>query len=151
MTTSTLDTSYIFALTPRDVLIFSSSSMGQISFFAVQVATHQLKINQLLKPEFQKILTVRGTGGLTGFHTAVHKVYDELVRKLCNTRLNEFITSHQHSFARQKDNLRAKRKAQHTRCNIVARNTLLQQCCTMYVKKTVTSNTLQHVARCCTE
>ena len=53
-----------------------------------------MKSNQLLKPEFLKLLCGRVESGLTGYDTAVDRIFNELVRKLCNTRLNEFITAH---------------------------------------------------------
>ena len=90
-------------------------------FLLLQVASHQLKSNQLLKPQFVSTLSKRVEGGLTGYELAVDRVYQEMVRKLCNTRLNEFITSHQQSVARKKgsatlsgQNLRDSLLTQHT-------------------------------------
>ena len=69
-----------------------------------------------------EVLCGRVEGGLTGYDVAVDRIFNELVRKLCNTRLNEFITAHQHSVARKKgsattagQNLRDSLFTQHTK------------------------------------
>ena len=66
----------------------------------VEVASQQLKSNQLLKPKFLETLSKQD---VSQYESAIEVVYQELIRKLCNTRLNEFITSHQHSVASRKD------------------------------------------------
>ena len=67
----------------------------------IEVTTQELKSNQLLKPKFKAILLTLVSGGLEGYECAIDNVYQELIRKLCNTRLNEFITTHQLSAARK--------------------------------------------------
>ena len=58
----------------------------------IEASTHELQNNQLLKPKFKGILLNIISGDLKGYERAVD-VYQELIRKLCNTRLNEYYNS----------------------------------------------------------
>ena len=59
-----------------------------------RLATHELQNNQLLNPKFKDILLTLVSGDLKGYEHAVNNIYQELICKLCNTRLNEFIITH---------------------------------------------------------
>ena len=91
----------------RDVDSYVREHANEISFArygskVIEVSTHELKNNQLLKPKFKGILLNLVSGDLKGYEHAVDNVYQELIRKLCNTRLNEFITTHKLNAARKK-------------------------------------------------
>ena len=89
----------------RDVDSCVHEHANEISFArygskVIEVSTHELQNNQLLKPKFKGILLNIVSGDLTGYERAVD-VY-QLIRKLCNTRLNEFITTQKLDAARKK-------------------------------------------------
>lgn len=91
----------------RDVDSCVREHANEISFArygskVIEVSTHELQNNQLLKPKFKGILLNIVSGDLKGYERAVDNVYQELIRKLCNTRLNEFITTHKLNAAREK-------------------------------------------------
>ena len=90
-----------------DVDSYVREHANEISFArygskVIEVATHELQNNRLLKPKFKDILLTIISGDLKGYERAVDNVYQELIRKLCNTRLNEFITTHKLNAARKK-------------------------------------------------
>lgn len=91
----------------RDVDSYVREHANEVSFArygskVIEVATHELQNNQLLKPKFKDILLTLVSGDLKGYDHAVNVIYQELIRKLCNTRLNEFITTHKLNTARSK-------------------------------------------------
>ena len=55
-----------------------------------------------MKPKIKDNLLNIVSGDLKGYECAVDNVYQELIPKLCNTRLNEFITTHKLNAARKK-------------------------------------------------
>ena len=97
----------IFVPFIRDVDSYVREHANEVSFArygskVIEVATHELQNNQLLKPKFKDILLTLISGDLKGYDHAVNVIYQELIRKLCNTRLNEFITTHKLNSARSK-------------------------------------------------
>ena len=82
----------------RDVDSYVREHANEVSFArygskVIEVATHELQNNQLLNPKFEDILLTLVSGDLKGYEHAVNNIYQELIRKLCNTRLNESITT----------------------------------------------------------
>ena len=78
----------------RDVDSYVREHANEVSFAryrskVIDVATHELQNNQLLKPKFKDILLTLLSGDLKRYDHAVNVIYQELIR---NARLNEFIT-----------------------------------------------------------
>jgi hypothetical protein len=65
------------------------------------VSTRVVPLVRISAAKFKGILLTLISGGLEGYECAVDNVYQELIRKLCNTRLNEFITTHKLNAARK--------------------------------------------------
>lgn len=67
----------------------------------VKVVTEQVKHNQVLLEEFQTFIKAKVEGVQVTDH-AIVAVYAEFSRKLCNTRLNEFLDAHRQTLATEK-------------------------------------------------
>ena len=71
----------------------------------VEVATQQVRANQQLEDSFKKLLVSRLESlqeNTEVYNIELTSVYAEISRKLCNTRLREFLSAHQQVAAAKK-------------------------------------------------
>ena len=73
----------------------------------MEVTTHQLRANQTLEDKFKTLLSEKlasSKENVTCFQVELTSVYIELTRKLCNTRIEEFLSSHHQVHAAKQGN-----------------------------------------------
>ena len=83
-----------------------------------------MKTRTELKDIFKALLRDNMTSYSTLSSSAINKVYDELVRKLCNTRIEEFLSIQKQKFASDKG--RASTSAQNLRDTLLTQHSNLQ-------------------------
>ena len=72
----------------------------------MEVTTHQLRANQTLEDKFKTLSEKLASSkeNVTCFQVELTSVYIELTRKLCNTRIEEFLSSHHQMHAAKQGN-----------------------------------------------
>lgn len=72
----------------------------------MEVTTHQLRADQTLEDKFKTLSEKLASSkeNVTCFQVELTSVYIELTRKLCNTRIEEFLSSHHQIHAAKQGN-----------------------------------------------
>jgi hypothetical protein len=71
--------------------VANKDEMQKVGRHLIEVATEKVKNNSELRETYTKTLLTILFDSIEGMTKAVDKVYSELTRKLCNTKLAEFV------------------------------------------------------------